>query len=87
MVTNHYTYNAVIADDDEDENVEGFILYFEFKESVLDRDDYSRLNQTTAVTLVTIIDNDGCKLMNFVSPKLSYIEQSLVYLLCSKAGL
>lgn len=59
--TKQHTYNAVIADDDEDENVEGFILYFEFQESVLNPDDYSRLSQTTAVTLVRIIDNDGCK--------------------------
>lgn len=74
MVTKQYTYNAVIADDDRDENVEGFILYFEFEESVLNPDDYSRLSQTTAVTLVTIIDNDGCKLMmNFMSLEISYL--------------
>lgn len=63
VVTKDYTYNAVLTDDDMDENVEGFILYSEFKKSRLNPDDYSRLSQETAVTLVTIIDNDGCKLM------------------------
>ena len=58
-MTEGYTYNAVLTDDTEDENVEGFILHFEFVESRLNPDDYSRLSQTTAATLVTIIDNDG----------------------------
>ena len=52
----------MLEDDEEDENLEGFILYFEFLESQLSADDYSRLSATTSVTLVTLIDNDGRKL-------------------------
>ena len=63
VLTQDYTYNAVLEDDSKDENVEGFILYFEFMEDQLIPDDFSRLSQTTAVTLVTIIDNDGRKLL------------------------
>lgn len=66
-MTEGYTYNAVLTDDTEDENVEGFILHFEFVESRLNPDDYSRLSQTTAATLVTIIDNDGRECVFFTT--------------------
>ena len=58
-VSQSYTYNAVLEDDEENENIEGFILYFRFTESQFNPDDYNRLSQTSGVTLVTLIDNDG----------------------------
>lgn len=60
-VTERYTYDALLEDDEKDENVEGFILSFEFSADQFNPDDYNRLSQTTGITLVTIIDNDGCK--------------------------
>lgn len=60
-ITEAYTYNAVLEDDEDVENLEGFILYYEFPEDQFNLDDYSRLSQMSGVTLVTIIDDDGCK--------------------------
>ena len=92
-VKEDYTYNAVLEDDSDDENVEGFILYFEFMEDQLIPDDFSRLSQTTAVTLVTIIDNDGRKLLfievqfGFSYPPHSVIVIHFCLLLHSEADL
>ena len=55
VLTQDYKYNAILEDDSEDENVEGFILYFEFMEDQLIPDDFSRLSQTTAVTAVHLV--------------------------------
>ena len=56
-----YTYNAVLEDDEIDENVEGFILYFRFMSNQFNPDDFIRLSHFFGFTLVTIIDNDGRK--------------------------
>ena len=61
-VSQSYTYNADLEDDEENENIEGFILYFSFRESQFNPDDFSRLSHTSGVTLVTLIDNDGREL-------------------------
>ena len=64
-VTENYAYDALLEDDEKDENVEGFILLFEFSADDFNPDDYNRLSQTNIVTLVTIIDNDGCKYTHY----------------------
>ena len=81
-VTKSYLFNAVLDDDDIDENVEGFILYYKFTESEFNPDDYGRLSHTSAATLVTIIDNDGCE--SDLLPPHSYYSWSFWH--CSEVG-
>lgn len=73
-VTETYTYSANLTEDEENENIEGYILYWTFDESQFNSDDYSRLSNTSAVTLITLIDNDGCK---------SYITQLCFKIHCT----
>ena len=56
-----YIYNvaSAVIDDEEVEEDEGFILYFDFDESQINPADYSRLQTGTRAVLVTITNDDG----------------------------
>jgi len=58
-----YLYNlgGLTFDDQEVEGDEGFILYFDFDQTAIHPDDYSRLQIGNGATLVRITDNDGCE--------------------------
>ena len=49
---------GIAVDDQEVEGDEGFILYFEFYQTLIHPDDYSRLQIGNAAILVIIDDND-----------------------------
>ena len=48
----------IAVDDMEAEEEEGFILYFDFDQSAIHPDDYSRLQIGNAAILIRITDND-----------------------------
>ena len=56
-----YIYNvaSAVIDDEDVEEDEGFILYFDFDESQINPADYSRLQTGTRAVLVTITNDDG----------------------------
>ena len=56
-----YDTGAAIVDDENEEDVEGFVLFLSFDENEIERDDVSRLNSGIGAVLVHIIDNDGCE--------------------------
>lgn len=56
-----YDVGARVVDDEVEEEVEGFVLFVNFDENQIERDDFSRLNSGSGAVLVQIIDNDGCK--------------------------
>jgi len=53
-----YGLCGIAVDDREAEEEEGFILYFDFDQSAIHPDDYSRLQIGNAAILIRIIDND-----------------------------
>lgn len=61
ITTTNYGISIEVEEDNEFEESEGFIIYFEFDESQIDPIDFSRLETGTRTILVTIIDNDACK--------------------------
>ena len=60
-ITTEYDVGSLVIDDDSLEQEEGFVLYFDFDQSQISIDDYSRLQTGTRAILVTITDNDACK--------------------------
>ena len=56
-----YDIGSKVVDDQEMENEEGFILYYNFNRSAINPSDYSRLQIRNASTLIRVIDNDICK--------------------------
>ena len=56
-----YIYNvaSAVIDDEDVEEDEGFVLYFDFDESQINPADYSRLQTGTRAVLVTITNDDG----------------------------
>lgn len=61
-MTTNYDIAISLQEDDVFEDDEGFILYFEFNEGAIDPSDFIRLDTGTRAILVTIIDNDECKI-------------------------
>ena len=55
-----YVYGlcGIAVDDQEVEKEEGFILYFDFDQTAIHPDDYSRLQIGNAAMLIRITDND-----------------------------
>ena len=63
LTTVNYEYDLgdIVFDDQEEEEEEGFILYFDFDQTAIHPDDYSRLQIGNGTILVRITDNDGCE--------------------------
>lgn len=56
-----YTYDvsSALINDEEEETDEGFILWFDFQESLIEPADLRRLRNIRRAILVTIVDDDG----------------------------
>ena len=61
-ITTNYGISIEVEEDEDFEDNEGFILYFEFDESQINFIDFSRLETGTRTILITIVDNDARKI-------------------------
>lgn len=61
MTTAVYSFEFRVTNDLEVEEEEGFIVYFDFDESEISADDYSRLDTGIGALLISISDDDTCK--------------------------
>ena len=61
VTTAVYSFEFRVTNDLEVEEEEGFIVYFDFDESEISADDYSRLDTGIGALLISISDDDTCK--------------------------
>lgn len=88
MITTNYDIMFSVQEDNVFEGDEGFILYFEFNEVSIDAEDFSRLETGTRAILVTITDNDQCKVYNFLTLcRDQYFTLNVCTLSCSDSEL